>query len=68
MVVDRENVARQKYVTLGQTVDGLRVVKTGLERDDRVIVDGLMRARNGTKVTPQEQGAPGPGRPTASAK
>jgi RND family efflux transporter MFP subunit len=68
MVVDGENVARQKYVTLGQATEGLRVIKTGLERDDRVIVDGLMRARNGTKVTPQEQGAPGPGRPTASAK
>jgi RND family efflux transporter MFP subunit len=68
MVVDGENVARQKYVTLGQTVDGLRVIKTGLERDDRVIVDGLMRARNGTKVTPQERGAPSPGGPTASAK
>ena len=68
MVVDGENVARQKYVTLGQALDGLRVIKTGLERDDRVIVDGLMRARNGTKVTPQEQGAPGPGGPTASAK
>jgi RND family efflux transporter MFP subunit len=68
MVVDGENVARQKYVTLGQSIDGLRVIKDGLARDDRVIVDGLMRARNGTKVTPQEQGAPGPGRPTASAK
>jgi RND family efflux transporter MFP subunit len=68
MVVDGENVARQKYVTLGQATDGLRVIKDGLARDDRVIIDGLMRARNGTKVTPQEQGAPGPGRPTASAK
>ncbi|MBV8824791.1 MAG: efflux RND transporter periplasmic adaptor subunit [Bradyrhizobiaceae bacterium] len=68
MVVDGENVARQKYVTLGQATDGLRVIKDGLAREDRVIVDGLMRARNGTKVTPQEQGAPGPGRPTASAK
>jgi multidrug efflux system membrane fusion protein len=68
MVVDGENVARQKYVTLGQALDGQRVIKTGLERDDRVIVDGLMRARNGTKVTPQEQAAPGPGGPTASAK
>ena len=68
MVVDGENVARQKYVTLGQATDGLRVIKDGLAREDRVIVDGLMRARNGTKVTPQQQGAPGPGRPTASAK
>jgi len=68
MVVDAENVARQKYVTLGQSTDGLRVIKDGLARDDRVIVEGLMRARNGTKVTPQEQSAPGPSRPTASAK
>jgi RND family efflux transporter MFP subunit len=68
MVVDGENVARQKYVTLGQATNGLRVIKDGLARDDRVIVDGLMRARNGTKVTPQDQGAPGPGRTTARAK
>ena len=35
----------------------LRVVKEGLTADDRVIVNGLMRARAGQKVTPQEQGA-----------
>jgi RND family efflux transporter MFP subunit len=58
MVVDGEDVVRQKYVTLGQTVDGLRVIKDGLARDDRVIVDGLMRARPGVKVTPQEKPAP----------
>jgi RND family efflux transporter MFP subunit len=68
MVVDGENVARQKYVRVAQTVDGLRVIKDGLARDDRVIVDGLMRARNGTKVTPQEKGAPATaGGPTAKA-
>jgi len=33
----------------------LRVVKEGLTADDRVIVNGLMRARAGQKVTPQEQ-------------
>jgi multidrug efflux pump subunit AcrA (membrane-fusion protein) len=64
-VVDAENMARQKYVTLGQlTPDGLRVIKEGLSPDDRVVVSGLMQARPGQKVTPQEQGAvpaaPGP--------
>ena len=54
LVVDGENVARPKYVTLGPVVDGLRVVTAGLEPDDRVIVNGLMRARPGVKVTPQE--------------
>jgi RND family efflux transporter MFP subunit len=69
MVVDGENVARQKYVTLGQTVGALRVVKDGLSRDDRVIVDGLMRARPGIKVSPQEKGAPATaGGPTAKAE
>ena len=53
LVVDAENVARPKYVTLGPVVDGLRVVTAGLEPDDRVIVNGLMRVRPGVKVTPQ---------------
>ncbi len=60
LVVDNENAARMKYVTLGQTVGELRVIKEGIGPDDRVIVNGLMRARPGAKVTPQEQGAPTP--------
>ena len=58
LVVNADNVATQKYVTLGDVVDGLRVIKTGLASDDRVIVNGLMHARAGNKVTPQEEGAP----------
>jgi RND family efflux transporter MFP subunit len=57
LVVGGDNVARPKYVTLGPVVDGLRVVTAGLEPDDRVIVNGLMRARAGVKVTPQETAA-----------
>jgi RND family efflux transporter MFP subunit len=53
LVVDDENVARAKYVTLGTVVEGLRVVASGLEADDRVVVSGLMRVRPGAKVTPQ---------------
>ena len=52
-VVDAEDVARPKYVTLGPVVDGLRVVTQGLAADDNVIVNGLMRVRPGVKVTPQ---------------
>ena len=62
LVVDGENIARAKYVTLGQLVGNLRVIKDGIAPDDRVIVNGLMRARPGTKVVPQEeQPAPGAG-------
>jgi len=54
LVVDAENVARPKYVTLGPVVDGLRVITQGLTPDDNVIINGLMRARPGAKVTPQQ--------------
>ena len=52
LVVDAQNVARPKYVTLGPVIDGLRVV-SGLGPEDNVVVNGLMRARPGVKVTPQ---------------
>jgi RND family efflux transporter MFP subunit len=58
MVVDGEDTARQRYVTLGPTIAGLRVVKDGLKEDDTVIVDGLMRVRPGVKVKPQEKAPP----------
>jgi len=54
LVVDAENVARPKYVSLGPVVDGLRVITQGLTPDDNVIINGLMRARPGAKVTPQQ--------------
>jgi RND family efflux transporter MFP subunit len=64
LVVDDSDVARQKYITVGQLDDGLRVVKDGLAATDRVIVNGLMRARPGQKVSPQQEGAPPPKGPS----
>jgi RND family efflux transporter MFP subunit len=57
LVVDADNVVRQKYVTLGQLSGELRVIKDGLAAEDRVVVNGLMRARAGVKVRPQQQDA-----------
>lgn len=58
LVVGADNTVAMKYVTVGQIVSGdLRVIKEGVTADDRVIVNGLMRARPGIKVTPQEQAA-----------
>jgi RND family efflux transporter MFP subunit len=56
-LIDDENVARLRYVTLGQLVDDLRVIKQGLSAGDRVVVNGLMRVRQGQKVTPEERPA-----------
>jgi multidrug efflux system membrane fusion protein len=60
LVVNDQNVAVPKYVTLGDVYQGLRVIKDGLGPDDRVVVNGLARIRPGQKVTPQEEGAPSP--------
>lgn len=65
-VVDGENVARQTFVTLGQLDGRLRVIKSGLKPDDRVIVNGMAKTRPGQKVTPKEE-APAPAGPQASA-
>jgi len=51
-VLDADNVAHPKYVKLGQLVDGLRVVE-GIEPDDTIVVNGLMRVRPGVKVAPE---------------
>lgn len=51
--VTPDNIANPKYVTLGPVVDGMRVISSGLDADDIVVVNGLMRIRPGAKVTPQ---------------
>jgi multidrug efflux system membrane fusion protein len=40
-----------KKVELGPIVEGLRVVRSGLASTDRIVIDGLQRARPGQKVT-----------------
>lgn len=51
LVVGADNVATPHVVELGPLVDGLRVVRSGLQPADRVIIGGVQRARPGTKVT-----------------
>ena len=60
MVVKPDDTVEARPVTLGPLDDGLRVIKEGLKADDRVIVDGLQRARVGAKVAPKMAAAPAP--------
>ena len=53
-VVKDDDTVEYRTVQLGQLVDGLRVVREGLQADDRVIINGLQRARPGAPVVPQE--------------
>jgi RND family efflux transporter MFP subunit len=43
-----------KLIELGPIVDGLRVVRSGLAATDRIVIDGIQRARPGQKVKPED--------------
>jgi RND family efflux transporter MFP subunit len=52
MTVAPDGTVVPKVVETGPLYGGLRVIKAGLSPTDRVIIDGLVRARPGGKVTP----------------
>jgi RND family efflux transporter MFP subunit len=43
-----------KKIELGPIIDGLRVVRSGLAPTDRIVIEGLARARPGQKVTAED--------------
>ncbi|MGH1376089.1 MAG: efflux RND transporter periplasmic adaptor subunit [Alphaproteobacteria bacterium] len=56
--LDGESKAMRKYVVLGSlTDDGMRVVKSGLEENERIIVGGLHMVQPGTLIAPIEANA-----------
>jgi len=42
---------QQRAVTLGPMVDGLRVIRSGLDGEETLVIEGLLRARPGENVT-----------------
>ncbi|MEI6985620.1 MAG: efflux RND transporter periplasmic adaptor subunit, partial [Rhodospirillaceae bacterium] len=52
MTVKEDGTVAPRPVQLGPMFRGLRVVRGGLSANDSVIIDGLMRARPGARVTP----------------
>jgi len=56
-----------KPVELGPvTDDGLRIIKSGVTPEDQIIINGLLRARPGAKVTPEEGKIQGSASPPAT--
>lgn len=67
LVVGDDSVVQHRSVEIGPVVDGMRVIRSGLEPSDLVIVDGLLRARPGARVVSERQGQapPLPAEPAA---
>lgn len=55
LVVDPNDTVERRTVTLGGKYHGMQAVSGPIGADDRVIVNGLQRARPGAKVAPQQR-------------
>ena len=54
LTVDSDDKVVRRDVELGNLESGMRVIKSGLTEEDRVIINGVQRARPGAKVNPTE--------------
>ncbi|NIA69137.1 efflux RND transporter periplasmic adaptor subunit [Pelagibius litoralis] len=53
-VLGAENQIEKRSVTIGQLIDGLRVIEEGLSAGEKVVVNGIQRIRAGSLVAPEE--------------
>ncbi len=75
-VLGEKNTAQRRDVVLGESVDGLRIVKSGLNAGDVVVVNGVRKIFfPGAPVSPitvpmdkPDQAPPAPAAPAAAAK
>ncbi|MBV6822027.1 multidrug efflux RND transporter periplasmic adaptor subunit MexE [Pseudomonas sp. PD9R] len=54
LVVDQDNKAVYRSVDLGPKLEGLRIVRSGLQKEDRIVINGLQRVRPGSVVSPED--------------
>jgi membrane fusion protein, multidrug efflux system len=53
LVVNSNNQLEYRAVTLGEKVNGLRIINSGLAADDRIVVNGLQRVRPSMQIEPK---------------
>jgi membrane fusion protein, multidrug efflux system len=58
LAVTKDDVVEQKPVQIGKESDGMVVIEKGLSESDRIIVNGIQRARPGAKVKPTQASPP----------
>lgn len=49
------NTVAYRAVTLGPSIDGKRIIRSGLLAGEKIIVNGMERIRPGMQVTPQDE-------------
>jgi len=49
------NTVAYQSVKLGPTIDGMRIIRSGLQAKDKIVVNGLKHVFPGMAVTPQNE-------------
>ncbi|ABE50059.1 efflux RND transporter periplasmic adaptor subunit [Methylobacillus flagellatus] len=68
LVVDAQNQANYREIQLGAAHGELRVVESGLQPGERIVVNGLQRVRPGSQVSPHLVAMPGSDSPLAQVR
>lgn len=55
LVVGPDGIVEARHVELGALIGDLRSIVQGIHLNDRIVVNGLLRARPGAKVSPHEE-------------
>lgn len=65
LVVSDDGAVAYRPVVPGPIADGLRIIRSGVGPNDWVVINGMQKARPGTKVTPQRGTVAAPGKQAA---
>jgi membrane fusion protein (multidrug efflux system) len=55
-VVDKDDVAHQREIEIANTLDDIFVIKTGVDVNDRIVLEGARQIRDGDKVECEDRG------------
>ena len=59
-VIDKDGKVESRTVELGRLIDGMRLITSGLDGEEWIIVDGLLRVQPGDKVETKKEDMPTP--------
>jgi RND family efflux transporter MFP subunit len=62
LTLTTSNTVAYQAVKLGPEIEGKRIIRSGLQGSEEIIVNGMQRVRPGMPVVPQSETAAGPGK------
>lgn len=67
-VIGDDNIAEYRPIDVGPMENGLRIVRSGLKAGERIVINGVVNIRHGSKVVPEDGEMPVPNKPELGMK